>query len=164
MRSNYISHVVLKTRFFSCTSRRSCSILSRFLFFLVFRQDSFSIPSIQVSCLKKLILPFWQDSCRPNLGWWGKKFFSRQESCILAFLPDSCFSWILVWFLFFLMLLPDSFFLRFLSVSYILCFLSDSGHIKKAFCRLLLLSFSYNFIINFAHHVQKSVKKEKKNF
>ena len=140
----------------SHTSRRSCPILSRFLFFLIFRQDSFSIPSIQVSCLKKLILPFWQDSCRPNLGWWGKKFFSRQDSCILAFLPDSCFSWILVWFLFFLMLLPDSFFLRFLSVSYILCFLSDSGHIKNAFCRLLLLSFSYNFIINFAHMYKKT--------
>ena len=87
------------------TSRRSCPILSRFLFFLIFRQDSFSIPSIQVSCLKKLILPFWQDSCRPNLGWWGKKFFSRQDSCILAFLEflsDSYFSWCSCLILFFL--------------------------------------------------------------
>jgi hypothetical protein len=88
-------------------------VLSRFLFFLVSRQDSFSIPSVEDSCLKKQILTFWQDPCRPNLGWRGKKSFARQDSCILQFLSNSLFSWlsclilllaILAW-LFFLVIL-----------------------------------------------------------
>jgi hypothetical protein len=62
------------------------------LLFLIISQDSFAIPSIQESCLEKGILSFWQDSCRPNLGWRGKKSLARQDSCILAFLPDSSFS------------------------------------------------------------------------
>jgi hypothetical protein len=69
------------------------SHLSKFLFFLVISQDSFAIPSIQDSCLKKQILTFWWYSCRQNLGWRGKKYIIRQDSCILEFLPDSFFSW-----------------------------------------------------------------------
>jgi len=75
-------------------------VLSRFLFFLKIRQDSFVVPSIQDSCLKKQILSFWQDSCRQNLGWWGKKCLARQDSCVLVFLSDSYVLAILAWFLF----------------------------------------------------------------
>jgi hypothetical protein len=62
------------------------------------RQDSFSIPSVKDSCLKNQILTFWQDPCRPKLGWQGKTCPASQDSCILKFLPDSFFLIILVWF------------------------------------------------------------------
>jgi hypothetical protein len=41
--------------------------LSRFLIFLFVSQDSFAIPSIQDSCLKKQIWTFLWYSCRQNL-------------------------------------------------------------------------------------------------
>ncbi len=60
--------------------------------FLVISQDSFFIPSIQDSYLKKQILTFRQGSCRLNLGWRGKKCLARQDSCVFEFLSDSSFS------------------------------------------------------------------------
>ena len=88
------------------------SHLSRFLFFLVISQDSFAIPYMQDSCLKKQILTFWWYSCRQNLGWRGKKCLTRQDSCVLEFLSDSFF---------FLKFLSDSFFLFFLYDSFFTC-------------------------------------------
>ena len=99
--------------------------LSRFLFFLNIRQDSFVIPSVQDSCLKKQILSFWQDSCRQNLGWWGKKCLARQDSCVLVFLSDSFFLNLLSWF-FFLDFLARLFFVwKFLPDPFFLIFLRD---------------------------------------
>ena len=100
------------------------SHLSRFLFFLVISQDSFAIPSIQDSCLKKQVLTFWWYSCRQNLGWRGKKCLTRQDSCVLEFLPDSFsflkflpdffFLFFFIWFFFYLYFLPASFILEIL--------------------------------------------------
>jgi hypothetical protein len=93
--------------------------LSRFLIFLFVSQHSCSIPSIQDSCLKKQTLTFLWYSCRQKLGWRGKRCLTRQDSCVLEFLPDSFFSWnsclipfscISCLLLFFLKFLPDFFF------------------------------------------------------
>jgi hypothetical protein len=132
--------------------------LSRFLIALVISQDSFAIPSTQDSCLKTQIWTFWQDPCRYNLVWQGKKCFARQDSCVLVFLTDSFFSWLLAWF-FFLAILAWLLFSWILVWIFFLNFLIDSCHTNEAcFYINMIVSFRYYYIviINFKWNTQKS--------